>query len=541
MNLKTTLSALTHLIRADFLERTRRYSFLVTLGVMVWVGYMAVPAIDSGILTVNLNNLRGVYNSAWVGSMIALLSTMLLSLPGFYLVKNAISRDRHTRVGQIIATTPLSRPLYTLGKAMSNFLFLAIIIASVIVAAAGTQLLRGEVMRIDLWQLLAPFLFITLPTLALVAAVAVLFETIYFLKGGFGNLVYFVLYLIAIVVSMSSVTFNQQGVIEEPINDLFGASLIGASMLQTAHAALPAHQLDFGIGYTVVDGTVDTFLWPGVTWTVGIAAGRLLWLTVAVGITLLAAVFFHRFDPARERPLGRTDWRQRLAAWWARVWSPFQLPQLHLGSRLPSVTWSLPPLLWCPWAGMRMMFRGQRWWWYVGGLGLIVAGVAASPAESRQVVLPLTWLWPVLIWSGLGVREQAYRTEPVVFATPYPLRRQFTAVWLAGVWLTIITGSGVAITLLSAGDWTSLLGWLAGVLFIPTLAVTTGVWSGGRKLFEALYVAWWYIGPLSGLAKLDFMGAQDAALAAGMPFVYLAGTAVLLTLAYLGRARQIRT
>lgn len=52
-------------------------------------------------------------------------------------------------------------------------------------------------------------------------------------------------------------------------------------------------------------------------------------------------------------------------------------------------------------------------------------------------------------------------------------------------------------------------------------------------------MVWWYVGSLSGLAELDFMGTQDAALAAGMPLVYLAGTAVLLTLAYLGRARQI--
>lgn len=40
---------------------------------------------------------------------------------------------------------------------------------------------------------------------------------------------------------------------------------------------------------------------------------------------------------------------------------------------------------------------------------------------------------------------------------------------------------------------------------------------------------------------IGFMGARDAALAAGMPLVYLAGTAVLLTLAYVGRAHQVRT
>jgi hypothetical protein len=35
-------------------------------------------------------------------------------------LKNAIERDEQTRVGQIIATAPLSKSLYTLGKAFSN-------------------------------------------------------------------------------------------------------------------------------------------------------------------------------------------------------------------------------------------------------------------------------------------------------------------------------------------------------------------------------------------------------------------------------------
>jgi hypothetical protein len=211
------LRVLAQLIRADFLERTRRYSFLITLGVMVYLGYLAVPSIDSNALTVDLGNLRGIYNSAWVGSMIALFSSMVLSLPGFYLVKNAIRRDRETGVGQIIATTPLSKPLYTLGKAVSNFIFLAVIIGVVALAAGGMQFIRGESMRLDVWKLLAPFLFTTLPTLMLVAAVAVLFESISFLRGGFGNIAYFALWTAAIMISMSGVSFGGQGVIEEPM------------------------------------------------------------------------------------------------------------------------------------------------------------------------------------------------------------------------------------------------------------------------------------------------------------------------------------
>ncbi|MBL7066062.1 MAG: hypothetical protein ISS49_17940 [Anaerolineae bacterium] len=296
------LRILGQLIRADFLERTRRYSFLVTLGVMLYIGYSAVPPAESGMLTVDLGDVRGVYNSAWIGGVVALLGSMLLSLPGFYLVKNGIARDRETGVGQIIATTPLRKPLYTLGKTVSNFIFLAVIIAVFAFAAGAMQFIRGEVLRLDVWGLVAPFLFVALPTLALVAAVAVLFETIPFLRSGFGNIAYFAFYIVAIIISLSGATFSSQGVIEQPINDLFGATVIGASMGQAAHAAFPDRNLDFGVGYSPAQGPIQTFHWEGVAWTTDVILGRLLWVGVALGVALLAALFFDRFDPARSKP-----------------------------------------------------------------------------------------------------------------------------------------------------------------------------------------------------------------------------------------------
>jgi hypothetical protein len=75
------LRILGQLIRADFLERARRYSFFITLGVMLYVGYSAVPPAESGVLTVDLGDVRGIYNSAWIGGVVALLGSMVRSLP----------------------------------------------------------------------------------------------------------------------------------------------------------------------------------------------------------------------------------------------------------------------------------------------------------------------------------------------------------------------------------------------------------------------------------------------------------------------------
>ena len=100
--------------RADFLERVRRYSFLFTLGLALYFGYLAAV----GRIMLRLNDARGVYNSAWVGALLTIVGSTFISLAGFYFVKNTIQRDRETRVGEILASAPLSKVPYILSKVL---------------------------------------------------------------------------------------------------------------------------------------------------------------------------------------------------------------------------------------------------------------------------------------------------------------------------------------------------------------------------------------------------------------------------------------
>ena len=62
-----------HLARADFLERIRRYSFLVMLGLVVILGYQTAV----GNIRLQLGQYRGEFNSAWIagiGGLWALLA-----------------------------------------------------------------------------------------------------------------------------------------------------------------------------------------------------------------------------------------------------------------------------------------------------------------------------------------------------------------------------------------------------------------------------------------------------------------------------------
>jgi hypothetical protein len=527
----TALRSLYHLVRADFLERTRRYSFLIVLGLTIWAGYLFVPPAGASYSAMALGDYRGVYNSAWVGTMVAIMASLFMTLAGFYLVKDAVERDERTGVGQIIATTPLSRVVYLLGKAVSNFAVLAAIAAVLAVVALAMQLIRGEDARLDLWALWSPFLFIVLPPLAVVAAAALLFETVRFLRGGLGNVGYFFVWVAVVAAGAILPSQGQAG--PTPINDLFGINIPLAHMTAAAKAAYPGYDGAVTVGFSAgEDGAtpVRTFEWTGMAWTPAQAAGRALWAGAGVGLGLLAALFFNRFDatntwPERARPAaGRAETEPAA--------QPAQQPATSASGLAPApIRFSALAVLR---AELRLLLKGQHWWWYAGAAGLVIAGFVTPRETARQIILPLAWVWPVIVWSGLGSREARHTTGAMVFSAARPLARQLPSAWLAGVTVAALAGTGVVFTLARTGDFAGLLAWIAGALFIPALALALGALSGGSKLFEVLYVAWWYAGPLNGVAGLDFMGARQDSL---WP-AYLALAIALLATASLARWRQ---
>ena len=530
-----TIHMLYHILRADFLERSRCYNFLITLGLTIFAAYLYLPPSNANYLTLGLGNYRGVYNSAWVGGAVALLCSTLLSLPAFYLVKNALERDEYTRVGQIIATTPLSRPIYTLGKALSNFVFLAVMVSMIALSAGAMQLVRTEAFHINLWALFSPFIFCVLPAMAVIAALAVLFETIPWLRGTIGNVVYFIFWLILLIIAAGNIPLPQQ--IGEPANDLWGIQVVVASMIKDTATAFPDYQGSVSIGAARLQAPLKTFFWSGIHWTSKIIFGRVLWVGAALGIALSAALFFRRFDPApRKSKLGQRREPLELPPF-ESVQPPISPEPVYLTPLMLERRAFHPARIFL--AEIRLLIKGIRWWWFVLLAGLTVAGLLIPTESARGYLLPVAWVLPLALWSTLGTREARYNTNQFIFSAPHPLSRQFPLRWLAGVTVALVTGIGVAVNLILAGDWLHFSAWGIGAMFIPTLALVLGVWSGSNKLFEVVYMLWWYAGPINRMEGLDFMGTSSSLQINGV-LLYGVLTILLLGFAAVGRKLQIK-
>jgi len=482
------LRALYHMARADFLERVRRYSFLVMLGLVVWLGY----ATATGTLLMSVPpNYVGEINSPWVGALMTVTVAMFLGWFGFYLVKGSVSRDYETGVGQIIATTPLSRPLYALGKWLSNFAVLSVMILILMAAGIAMNLLVGKA-PLDWWALVSPLLFIALPCMAIVAALAVLFETIGWLQGGFGNVVYFFMFILLIAPAIAIQPY-------QPLLDFTGIRLVGDGIIHAAQLAYPG--IEGGFNFTIESNVTNprTFLYDGIDWTASVILPRITFVLAAFGLAMLASTFFDRFNTSKASVGGRK--RGSPSASQAAVPDTGPLPQVRL-TPLHAVRRFRFLALYT--AELKMLLKGHRWWWYVVSLGLVVAQLAVPP-ESTPFQLAIAWLWMILLLSGLGNRETLHNTREIVFSAPRPTLNQLPALWLAAVTVTALMGSGAFLRYLLNGETARLLAWFGGVLFIPSLALAMGALTLSRKPFEVVYVTWMYI-ILNEAPPLDFVG-----------------------------------
>ncbi|MBI5033942.1 MAG: hypothetical protein HZB51_25765 [Chloroflexi bacterium] len=530
-----TFHRLYHLARADFLERTRRHSFLVTLFVIVVVTYLYLPAVnDIAWIYLNLGNARPIYNSAWIGIAVAALMAEFFPLFGFYLVKNTLERDRHTGVGEIIATTPISRPLYTIGKWLSNLaVFIAIILVTLFTSLV-LQFVRAEDFSIDPWALVAPFLFLILPMLAFIAALALLFETVSWLRGGFGNLVYYVVYAFVVLIG------NLQGIMG------VWRSVYEACAVTFAQCK-PDRQIDLG---ALPLANLPTFRFDGVNWTAEIVLWRFAWLVLSFLVAWCTAFFFHRFDPSR---IGKTPFvrlkqmilefifEPRLIAENVNDAKPAPItaPRVML---TPLMRRDTPTRLLCLRmfiAELRLTFKGTHWLLYLIALGIIVTSFFTSLEITRLVMLPLAMVFPVLVWSSLGVREVQYHTDPIVFALPHALRGQLLTRWLVGLFVALVMASGVIARLAFVGDVVSCAAVIVGALFVPSFAIALGCWSETSKLFQSIYLFVWYLATVQSVIYIDFMGHFPQTVMLGIPWLVAIVTIGLLVAAVFSRQRQI--
>ena len=517
-------------VRADFLIRLRRPSTAIVFLLLSAVPYLWIPDPASGRALIVFKGQRALYNSAAIGMGTASIGTILLGLFGFYVISNAIRRDVLTRCGFVIASTTMRGSEYIAGKFAGNVVFLTVFTLGFMATSMAMVLVRGEG-PLEPLVFAKQYLLLLPPAIMFVSAVAILFESVKWLSGKFGDVVYFFVWM-ASLGAMATTIENDPTATWAMWFDVSGLGVI-IHQLQTHYAtkslAIGATNFDAAKGVAVFPG-----LSMGIEWIIP-RIGASLW---PVGLLAVARLFFHRFDPARVRAAAMTakgTWMGRFNAMAKPFARLFLAPVRVLVNVLPRTSLAAT-------AGADALTSFAAFpLAVVGVIVFAIMALSSSSAELFTGALPIAFAGAAVTIADVASREKRAGTTALVFATPH-LRTRFvfwkfaSAFLLAALFLAVPLARAIAVRPGAS------LALLVGLLFTCAAATALGIISGNPKTFIVGFLSFWYLvtNDRGHTPTFDFAGFYGAATPA-ITAAYAAGALALLAAAHLYHARELRT
>jgi ABC-type transport system involved in multi-copper enzyme maturation permease subunit len=490
---------------ADVRARLRRPAVAALLLLAAVLAWLAIPDPVPGSGLMMLEGARVLYTSPALAFGTASFFAMLLSVFGFYLVSNALERDRRSGIAPVVAASPVGNAEYVLGKLLGNLALLAALTAGLLGAAVAMQLARGEG-PLEPGTYLAHFLVLCGPCALFVAAIALVFECVPGLSGRLGDVGYFLAWSVALPVGAEVWRRDRSS----------GGSLLGAFdfaglgfMIDQVQRVAGTGQ--FSLGYSPGDPAVPPVRFDGLDFSPQALQARALVLLGVVAVAPLALLFFRRFDPSRTGPSGKRG-RLSLGLLLAAASRPIGRLVLPLVDRAS------------PDAALTFRARPQL---LLAVVAAAVLGPALPAGQVRQVLLPALFAVLTIALADVATRERSSGMAGIVLSLP-GRRPRFAAWKLGSAAVAALVLCGVPLVRLAAAEPGAAVAALAGILFLAALSVALGIAAGTPKLFTVVSLSLWYLA-LNAKGRppaLDYGGWWGQATAASIA-AWLAAAAVV--------------
>jgi len=141
--------------------------------------------------------------------------------------------------------------------------------------------------------------------------------------------------------------------------------------------------------------------------------------------------------------------------------------------------------------------------------------------------------------SQLGQLEKQSNTFELVTYSKQSSILQSFACYCAAWILLALASMGSVVRFAGSAEWLLLVQLIIAISFTVSLAYFCGAFTGTKRMFEVLYPALWYIGPIQAALYFDFFGVNSqASWQAGVPYFFVAISISLLMLTI--RAKSTR-
>jgi hypothetical protein len=495
------------IIISNLKEYLRSSSFLTIVGLNIFIACTFIPAENASYSTVRFGNFLGLYNSAWIGYVIAIMAGVFLPFFGFFLISSSVKKDIETKVGLIIGATSISNLGYLFCKALANFVILIILSMLVFMTGILLFLFHADGQSFEFQHFFNPFILLVLPSIVLIAFLAVITEVLFKQNNIIQYLGFIMFFLFLLFQNDENIGVN--------FSDVLGIKFTTKQMEVKIKEINELEKATISIGYSSVTKKNDKKLvFSGLEFPPKFFFLRFIWLIVGPVLLFFMAFAFNRFqnEHARNKQKERQLFFPRISENKKTAIPLIMLLNFKLGTSIIITE-------------IAMMLRNSSVVNSITILGSFLLMV--MPLETAHIlILPLLWFAHINNWSLLVTKDEIYRTFYFSETAFKPLNRLFLGRVIAGVIFACILASPLLIRYL-INDPFQMVNIFLGAIFVVLLAVFLGTLTNSPKLFQISFILL-MIGNINKTRILDYYGGMHAS------YIHWLIMAILCTLLFFG-------
>lgn len=491
-----TFNIIKQLVKAEVLLRMRRLSTLVVTLSVIAISWAMVPTPESDMTLISIKDARVYLTSNTLAFGTATLAAILFGLGSFYLARGRVSEDVRSGTGSVIAASQIGNGVFIFSRWLGGVTYMLALVATLMVTTMLLHALRGHG-PIEITVYLQIYGLILVPMVFFGVSFAILFDSIPFLMGKLGDVLFFILWMFQLGL-MAAFDEDKTGFSPLLLIDFSG---LGASIM-TMKTIVGTSSIS--VGLSDYNKALPAVLLPQIVWPTQIILMRFGAALLAVLPLLPAIKLFHRYSPDRIKVSTAAKRRSPLTILngWLRPFSRVVKPLFILAAKLPGISGQVI-------ADVALTFVTSPL-----AIVLFIAGVIASFAVD-SAALPGLMIASVVYWgiliSDISTRDYAATAEDITGTVHGGKTQRFLRQWLATNVLGFLFMGAIAYRW-SAEDPQRALAAISGIVFLSTLASAFGRFSRTPRTFIALFLFAMYIALNDKrLAIIDMVGFNGVA------------------------------
>nr|WP_315476883.1 hypothetical protein [uncultured Undibacterium sp.] len=512
------LDFLLTMVKMEVRLRMRRLGTMIALLIVIGVTWAMVSRPSAGMSMMVVDRARTLYTSSTLALGSVTLSSGLLAMIGFYLVRGRVVEDIRSGIGGVIAATEVSNLQFLIARWLGGVAYLGAIGLTVMLTMMVRHLIDG-VGPLQPLIYLQTYALILTPLIFFSVSFAILFDSFQVLMGKFGDVAYF--FVFCAFIGIIAPNIENMSVAGSPLLalDFFG---IGTTIIITK---MHFHSHFVSVGGSNFDPALAPRVLPDMVWWTMPVLYRLASACLALLPLIPAVLRFHRFSPDRIKASAGNKRRSPLAIL-NQILRPLSFlvqPVFALAIRTPGKAGEVFAEL-----GLCLISSPIA---ILSIIGLNIAAMLMPGQQMSGVLIAAVAIWMILI-SDMATRDYQADSENMSGATASGTsgrysRQLATALLLGSLMMVGVASRGIALGLLS------LPALLSGVFMLASFATLLGRFTRTSRAFTVLSLFWVYVAvQIRSVSWIDVVGFNGVANSSTISFFSALG----IGLAILGYA-----